>query len=130
MPKSSRVRWYGPQVIKKAQRNAERNLDKAAEVVRTDIVTKFPGGSAGNHASAGSLPHVQTGHLKRNINWARAGHLKRVVGTGIGSASSVGYAVALEFGSNRMAARPYLRPALKRKALGIKVSKIVGKKLI
>ena len=130
MPNNVRINWRGKQVVNKARKRAERNLDKAAEIVRSDIVSKFPGGSIGNHAQPGGIPHVQTGHLKRNVNWKRAGRLRRAIGTGIGSASSVGYAAALEYGSIRMAARPYLRPALRRKSLKRKVNRAVAHKIL
>ena len=130
MPNNVRINWRGKQVVNKARKRAERNLDKAAEIVRSDIVSKFPGGSIGNHAQPGGIPHVQTGHLKRNVNWKRNGPLRRAIGTGIGSASSVGYAAALEYGSIRMAARPYLRPALRRKRLKRKVNRAVAHKIL
>lgn len=130
MPKNVRINWKGKALVNKARQSAEKNLDKAAEIVRSDIVSKFPGGSVGNHAQPGGIPHVQTGHLKRNVNWKRKGPLRRAIGTGIGSSSSVGYAAALEFGSIRVTARPYLRPALRRKSLKRRVNKAVAHKIL
>ena len=126
--KNTRIRWYGPKVQKKVEMAADKRLDKAAEFLRGHIVSVFPPGPS--PAPAGLVPHVQTGHLKRNVNWKRSGNLKRAVGTGIGNASSVGYAAMLEFGTVKMAPRPFLRPALKRSRVRKRIAKITGSKLI
>lgn len=59
-------------------------------------------------------PNVDTGHLKRNVwyNRVEGDQWVRSVGTGIGNAQSVGYAVFLEFGTRKMLPRPFMRPAL------------------
>lgn len=57
-------------------------------------------------------PGKQSGFLQNNIGWERNGLKTRKVGTGIGGKESVGYAMALEYGSFKMLPRPYLRPTL------------------
>ena len=118
------VRWYGKRVKRKVERGMGDNIMRAAEMLASDIRQAFPasgatgtrsgGGDQGNPSQPGGIPHVQTGHLKRNIGTEKRGISSARVGTGIGGRESVGYALWLEYGTALMAARPFLRPALKR----------------
>ena len=106
-----------------------RNLDKAAIFLQKDISRSFPGvdkpeGQKGaatkaqrhaNRSNPGEIPHVDTGHLKRNVGY-EPGKKKdtRWIGTGLGGRDKVSYAAALEFGTSKMDARPYLDVAIKR----------------
>lgn len=51
---------------------------------------------------------VRTGRLRASIHHGKLGDLTYYVG------SNVEYAVFVEFGTYKMAAKPYLRPAMKR----------------
>lgn len=118
------VRWRGKAVSAKVKRGMGKNILVAAEMLASDIRRSFPasgqsntrsgGGDQKNPSHPGGIPHVQTGHLKRNIGVERRGISSARVGTGIGGKDSVGYALWLEKGTRYMAARPFLVPALKR----------------
>lgn len=134
------VRWRGNQVKWKTEKGMARNMRAAAFHLAESIRASFPasgatgsragGGNKGNPSAPGEIPHVQTGHLKRNIGVKRKEQLVYRVGTGIGNKDSVGYAQALEFGraDGRMAPRPFLRPALKKEKA--KINKIAGRDVI
>jgi len=131
-------KWYGARVKRKVKAGMGRNVMFAAEFLASDIRGKFPasgqsgtrsgGGDVRNASEAGGIPHVQTAHLKRNIGTAKKGKTSARVGTGIGSRASVGYALWLEYGTRSMAARPFLRPGLKRNKRPI--TKIMTRKVI
>ena len=117
-------KWYGARVKRKVKSGMGKNVRMAAEMLASDIRGKFPasgmagtlsgGGDVKNASAAGGIPNVQTAHLKRNIGVDMKGKTTARVGTGIGSRASVGYALWLEYGTRHMAARPFLRPGLKR----------------
>lgn len=77
-----------------------------------------------HHSKPGDPPFIQLGHLKRSIGWQRDGDI-RLVGSSLkpddvlpdGRPAGNGkhsYAWYLEYGTTKMAARPYLRPAFQR----------------
>jgi len=122
-------KWYGKKIKRHIVAGTNKNLRKAAFFLASDIRGNFPasggggrnaagqfkgGGDNNNPSPAGGIPHVQTAHLKRNVGAEKAGEMLYKVGTGIGSKQSVGYALWLEFGTRDMAARPWLRPGIKR----------------
>lgn len=59
-------------------------------------------------SAPGQPPMSDTGYLANRITFDRLGDLTAVVGT------KVDYAVHLEYGTERMAARPFFRPAVER----------------
>lgn len=60
-----------------------------------------------HRASApGEAPAIDTGHLVNSFFTKKLSRLVRIIGV------NAEYAAALEFGTERVAARPYLRPAL------------------
>lgn len=62
-----------------------------------------------HQASApGQAPQTDTGRLANSIFFDKVGDLSAVVG------SSVIYALYLEYGTTRMAARPFFRPAVEK----------------
>jgi HK97 gp10 family phage protein len=65
-------------------------------------------------SAPGEAPAVQTARLLRSLTWQRAGVMVRRAGT------NVQYAVPLELGSSKMAARPFLRPAMDKCKTGVK----------
>lgn len=89
--------------------------------MRADIVTSIQRGPASGRtykksnptrthtASAlGQPPMSDTGRLANSITFDRVGDLTATVG------SALNYAPWLEYGTSRMAARPFFRPAIER----------------
>lgn len=84
----------------------------AADAIKTDArlsITQNSISGKGHIASLpGQPPNRDTGHLDTNIEAYRTGPLKAEV------KSKAEYAAALEYGTSKMAERPYMRPAVKR----------------
>ena len=132
--------WRAQAVMAQVEAQVQQNMDRAAIYLVNDVVRSFGSPSAmpdigllkhrghgnftplkekewrGMQSSApGDPPFVQTGMLRRSITWDAPAKLVRLVGSALkpqGNSSS--YALCLEYGTNKMAARPYLRPALAR----------------
>lgn len=85
----------------------------AAELVAAEAVTSITAGWIGgpDHVPSkpGEPPNADTGRLHGAIDVMRRGELTAEV------ASAAPYAADLEFGTSRVAARPYLRPATAKK---------------
>lgn len=100
----------GPEVVKAAS----RVLFVGSDMIRAEAFQSISRGSvsgAGHVPSApGEPPNRDTGVLQANIENAMKSPLLAEV------SSNAPYAAALEFGSSRMAARPYMRPARDKKA--------------
>lgn len=79
-------------------------------------------------SAPGEAPAVQTERLRNSINWDRPQPLIRLVGSFGGEANDLGHPVMLEFGTAKMAPRPYLRPALK-KVMGPAATRIIADQL-
>ena len=133
----SAIVWYAKQVMDKVEAQVQQNMDKAAILLQGEIVKSFgsppavpegwkPGRSKKSaekvwrgkqHSAPGEPPYVQTGMLRRSITWAAPTKLIRLVGSMLrpqGESGSHSYAWYLEYGTTKMAARPYLLPALRR----------------
>lgn len=95
----------GPDVV----RAAGRVLFVGADMVKAEAQRSITAGSVsgkGHVPSApGEAPNNDTGILKNNIETALPSPLVAEV------TSNAPYAAALEFGTSKMAARPYMRPA-------------------
>jgi HK97 gp10 family phage protein len=100
---------------------AGRAVLATAVEMRSDIVTSIQRGPASgitykksnptrtHTASApGQPPMSDTGRLANSITFDRVGDLTATVG------SALNYAPWLEYGTSRMAARPFFRPAVER----------------
>lgn len=101
--------------LRKLRANADKlgaMIFAAADAIKTDARRSITAGSVsgkGHVPSApGEPPNRDTGHLDTNIEAYRTGPLEAEV------RSQAGYADELEFGTSKMAARPYMRPAVKR----------------
>jgi len=90
------------------ERKAERILDVAANHIEQRAMASMVGGGTPHQPSApGSPPAVDTGTLKNSIPESRkTERLCRWVGT------NLPYGLYLEFGTSRIAARPWLTPAI------------------
>lgn len=139
-----KVNWHGEEYVKKVEAHIQQNLDGAAIAVQSTITSSFGNSGikgqrsgatgaqrASNRSKPWGPPNVDTGHLKRNVGYDKpfGRPLARRIGTGIGNAQSVGYAMYLEFGTGPhviknafglgitvdhpgMLPRPFLRPGL------------------
>jgi HK97 gp10 family phage protein len=98
-------------------------LDEEAEAIVTDVKQSFGTSPAGRSYERGSVtvvasqagypPNVDTGTLRASIRWERSGHLERTVMDG------VEYGIYLEDGTERIAPRPFMRPAFDEVQVGI-----------
>ena len=129
------VIWRGAEVLKKYREKLSRNMDRVGVTLQREVVQSFgnpppyPEGGAttveGNrisakrwrrmhHSEPGDPPFVQTGMLRRSINYNVDGTKLLLGSTLKPQGSDHSYAWLLEWGSSIMAARPYLRPAVRR----------------
>lgn len=85
-----------------------------AQELRTEIVEQLSqpgrGQTYGRHTASapGDPPAVDTGRLRQSIVALKVERYRWRVGT------NVDYALALEFGTRHIAARPFLRPAAEK----------------
>lgn len=119
-----RIALEGSKELQAALREASGDVRDAVskEVVATairlrkDVVRSIQSGPAngairrnGSRASApGQPPMSDTGRLASSIEFDQIGPLTATVG------SRLAYAVYLEYGTRKMAARPFFRPAVER----------------
>lgn len=110
------------------EKNAERACFKAANLVKNTALESILSGAKNGRAykvggvvriasAPAQAPANQTGRLAGSLS-ARTEKQGKVV-FGIASASTE-YAAMLEFGTQKMAARPYMQPALDQNAEKIK----------
>jgi HK97 gp10 family phage protein len=119
-----RVNMYPQAYIAKMNATCDTNVLRASIFLQGAIIQSFGSSGvsgtrsgatkkerAGNRSKPFEPPHVDTGHLRRNIGYQKVKDMLYRIGTGIGGRQSVGYAIYLEYGTSKMAPRPYLRPA-------------------
>lgn len=96
-----------------AERNVAKALFAAGQLIENEAALSITRGSVsgkGHVASkSGEAPNSDTHRLDRSIETARVGPLKVKV------TANSGYAAALEFGTSRVAPRPFMRPARDKK---------------
>ena len=101
------------QRAKAVRREVGKAVAAAAELVAAEAVAIITAGwiSGPDHvpSSPGEPPNADTGRLHGAIDVVRRGELTADV------VSAAPYAADLEFGTARVAARPYLRPATAKK---------------
>lgn len=83
--------------------------DLVRRAIRVESAAKRSMGQTAPPSAPGQPPAVRTGRLRASITW-RPGQDARSPYVDIGTA--VFYAPFVELGTSRMAARPFLRPAL------------------
>ncbi len=101
-------------LIRTSPQKVDRWLAGVAEQMVGDIKVSFNTGPAGRSYKRGSRyhvasspgypPNVDTGTLRASIRQTPAGHLTRHIVAG------TEYAEPIEFGTSKMAARPYMGP--------------------
>ena len=120
-------------------REVGKAVETAAGLIKSDAQISITTGSAsgtsgGKHqhiaSSPGEAPNNFTGHLANNIEARRTGLTEAEV------SSSAEYSAALEFGTSKMGARPFMQPAAdktRKKATALVVEAVrqvtSGKKL-
>ena len=104
-----RLKTIGPEVV----RNVGTALFAGGEIIRAEAAHLITEGavSGKNHvpSAPGDPPNEDTGVLRTNIETTQTAPLRVEV------SSNAPYAVALEFGTSKMAERPYMRPATRAK---------------
>jgi HK97 gp10 family phage protein len=82
---------------------------KTAFDIQADAQASMKGGGSPHHASQpGDPPNVDTGFLRGSVDVEAMGETQAMVGVG------AEYGLYLEYGTSKMAARPFLTPAAKR----------------
>jgi len=108
------VKWYGGQYTRQTERTVEQKLFSLCNRIVNDIkrdMSKPKSGKPGKQTTAsapGESPARQTRLLIGSIVHDRVSNVKRKLGT------SLKYGLYLELSTKKMAARPWLRPALMR----------------
>lgn len=126
-------------VDKKFASDLQELIDSTAQVLRTEIIRSiqrspatgraYPKGKDAIHraSSAGNPPRTDEGELVRMITARVKQHEAEVT-------STAPYSANLEFGTSKMAARPFMFPAFERQMVGFRrklaeLMKKVGNKL-
>ena len=82
---------------------------KTAYAIEADAKLSMKGGGSPHKASApGTPPNIDTSNLVNSIHTETIGELSAIV------AVNADYGMFLEYGTSKMAARPFLFPAVKR----------------
>ena len=98
------VKWYDREVLKLSREAVAAGLTRGAIVLQGAMIRNL--GSQGNPSAPGEYPGIDTGHMRRSISH-EAATPKRLVsaaGTPLGFDN---YPLWLEFGTSRMAPRPW-----------------------
>ena len=104
-----RIKWRGGQVTSEIKKIIAPRLKRVGSELRNHIVRKISQGKTRTQGPSkpGFPPHIDTGHLRKNIFWELLqGGLTVRVGT------TVDYGLDLEQGTRNVAPRPYLRVSL------------------
>lgn len=99
------LRVRASQAVRKAAFDVEARAKASMSGPKRGRIYPRPGGKVHRASAPGEAPAIDTGALVNSIQMAMEGDLTAVVGT------AVEYAPYLEFGTRRMAPRPYLGPA-------------------
>jgi len=121
------VRWQGDKVLREVRQAVLKGLVRGTELVREEAITSilstqktgrlYRRRSITHQASAaGETPASDTGRLVNSITT----EINEVELAGVINAGTA-YAAALEFGTAKMAERPYMRPALAKHRESIEV---------
>ena len=105
-----KIEWYGDKVIQSVENAKRGGLEAASLIVEADATLRAP---------------VDTGNLRSSITHRVVSDEEAKIGT------NVDYAPYLEYGTHKMAAQPYLRPALDSNKARIEkmIGDVIGKAL-
>lgn len=92
-----------PRLIKESPQECGRRVTKLAHLGRNYAVTSIQRGGAGR-STPGEPPKTDTGALVNSITVENIGSFERSINVG------VDYGPHLEYGTRRMAARPFMGP--------------------
>jgi len=101
------VRWYGDKFRKEIETKCLQNMETACLFLEGQIKKDISQGQP--PSKPGEPPHVLWGTLRRSITHEVEKSREGVIGR-VGSNEE--YALFLEVGTSKMAARPFLRPGL------------------
>jgi HK97 gp10 family phage protein len=117
------VKWYGDEVIKEIRKASRKALQESGKLIVREAKSLCPVGieerfvaKSGQYAGknySGRIP----GTLKRSIRYrvTRNGKSVQVIAGGrSGEYLTAFYSAMVEWGTHRMLARPFLRPALEK----------------
>lgn len=96
-------------VKRRAPGEVARVIQKLAQDMEGDVKMNFSD-TAPEASAPGSPPAVQSGNLKNSIVAVPEGPMTWIVGVGAGAE----YGIHLEYGTSRMAARPFMLPSFER----------------
>jgi len=115
---SDRLQRISPAVVQEVA----RTMYAAGSLVATEAQISITRGavSGKNHvpSAAGSAPNQDTGVLGNNIEVLQVARLRVLI------TSKAPYSAALEFGTSKMAERPFMRPAVE--ATRERVNRMIG----
>lgn len=106
------VKWYGEKFRKYVEAKCLKNMKTACRFVETQIKESISGPSP---SAPGEPPGVVTGTLRRSYTHEVEKTPHGIVGR-VGT--NMGYALPLELGTSKMAARPHIRPGLEKSRKG------------
>lgn len=104
----AKVIWRGEQLKQEIEAKCLKNMGTACRFLVSEVKKDLGGKSP---SAPGEPPGVVTGTLRRSITYEVERDAKGVTGR-VGT--NISYSIPLEFGSSRMAARPFLRPGLEK----------------
>lgn len=121
------VSWNGDAVVAKVRAGVMQGLVRGTEAVRTEAISlqdnsPRSGRTYGKHKASGpgEPPAPDTGNLKNSV-WTGVDGEKLVGNVSVGAE----YGAFLEFGTAKMAPRPFMRPALSNKTDEIRADIVV-----
>lgn len=89
-------------IIAESPQRATDFVEATARMGQAHVMDSF--GDDGSPSSPGGVPGIDTGALKNSISVTETGTLSRSISVG------VEYGLPLEFGTTKMAARPFMLP--------------------
>jgi hypothetical protein len=141
-----KVKWHGDEFQRKLAQHQRNNIETAAVFLTGDIKRAFPdtgkkgmatkGERRAQPSAPGEIPHVDTGTLRRSIDYlmipgqlpkAQVGIIAACRDKNRDVVKALEYALYLELGTEKMAQRPYLRPAISRNM--VKLRQLMTRKM-
>lgn len=104
----AKVIWRGKQLKREIEAKCLKNMGTACRFLVSEIKKDLGGKSP---SAPGEPPGVVTGELRRSMTYEIEKTPQGITGR-VGTNKE--YAVPLEFGTSRMAARPFLRPGFEK----------------